>query len=129
MPEDRVRKKLAPELTRFYEIIDKPYINDEIFDFKEIIETIITKPEWFADKDFKKSKCLDPDQYWAFVCDEESVLFRNDDDVLSFNVHNMEDENKFYYFECGLNCKQAFSFKLMNTEKTNTGDCEIKFEV
>lgn len=102
----------------FDNFTDNDYEIEEMFKIKSIVETILTQPDYFASDIMNENYTDDADHYFAFVCNDKYVIAHNYEWCLKFNVHNMDNENKYYYLELYNEEDCIASFKLINTENT-----------
>ncbi len=106
--------------------LDENDENSKRFQTKNIVEAVITQPDYFAKK--KTQYTDDSDHYFAFVCNDKYVIAYNYDWCVKFNVHNMENENNYYYFELYNDKECIASFKLINTEENIDDSTDIDEE-
>lgn len=127
--------KLAAECDFFpadegrFEVFDA-YDYDEVEKLDEIVTEILTNPKYFCEntEDFDIQD-TDSDCYFAFVGNSDLILVDYFDKKLKFNVHNMDDQEKDYFFEYSEtdddgSIINAISIRLLNTERKNTKKSE-----
>lgn len=94
----------------------------EFFHLRNLVKSLLTQPNSFSLEIHEMQFTDDGDHYFAFVCNDKYILVDNYDWCLKTNVHIMDKENNYYYFEVYNNEECIVSFKLINTEKT-IDDC------
>jgi len=99
----------------FYDESDEPL---EFFHLRNLVKSLLTQPNSFSLEIPEMQFTDDGDHYFAFVCNDKYILVDNYDWCLKTNVHIMDKENNYYYFEVYNNEECIVSFKLINTEQT-----------
>lgn len=110
-----------------FEAFDE-YDYGEVEELDEIVTEILTDPTYFCDsaEDFDVQDTDDGDWYFAFVGNPGLILVDYYGKKLKFNVHNMDDSGKDYFFEYteidddGRTINEI-SVRLLNTERKNDG--------
>ena len=113
-----------------FEAFDE-YDYDEVEELDEIITGILTNPKYFFDnaEDLDIQDTDDGDGYFAFVGNPNLILVDYYGKKLKFNVHNMDDSDKDYFFEYtetddNGSVISEISVRLLNTKRTNLGKNE-----
>ena len=141
---DDAKKFMRSEICDLFSDVDEDLLehlfegfcdeSDEALEFwqlRNLVKSLLTQPNSFLLEIPEMQFTDDGDHYFAFVCNDKYVLVDNYDWCLKTNVHIMDKENKYYYFEVYNNAECIASFKLINTEKTIddcTDDVEETFE-
>ena len=118
-----------------FEAFDE-YDYGEVEELDEIVTEILTDPTYFCDsaEDFDVQDTDDGDWYFAFVGNPGLILVDYYGKKLKFNVHNMDDSGKDYFFEYteidddGRTINEI-SVRLLNTERKNMEKSKIANEV
>ena len=108
-----------------FEAFDE-YDYGEVKRLDKIVTKILTDPKYFCDnaEDFDVQDTDDADWYFAFVGNPDLILVDFYGKKLKFNVHNMDDSGKDYFFEYTETDDDGrvineISVRLLNTERKN----------
>lgn len=112
------------------------YDYGEVKKLNEIVTRILTEPMYFFDSaaEFDIQDTDDGDWYFAFVGNPDLILVDYYGKKLKFNVHNMDDSRKDYFFEYTETDDDGriineISVRLLNTERKNMKKSETANKV
>ena len=98
---------------------------------QKLTTSLVDDPNYYPDDVDERKGTDDADHYFAYVLTPKNVIADNYHHRLEYNIHNMDDENRYYYFELHhrleTEMEVVVSIRLINTEE-NIDDSASVFE-
>ena len=97
----------------------------------KLTTSLVEDPDFYPYEVDERKGTDDADHYFAYVSTAKNVIADNYHHRLEYNIHNMDDENRYYYFELHhrleTEMEVVISIRLINTEE-NVDDSASVFE-
>ena len=97
----------------------------------KLTTSLVEDPDFYPYEVDERKGTDDADHYFAYVSTSKNVIADNYHHRLEYNIHNMDDENRYYYFELHhrleTEMEVVVSIRLINTEE-NIDDSASVFE-